>query len=118
MLCLDYRQSGHRVPVSGLNKKRNPDVHRLIESLLEHLALFRFWTFLQHVGFFDTASDKTNQIGKARHESTHIKVVRCVDEVDELIKCERHCGVLFCVSVTPPVIRRKKSLFEIRHRCH
>lgn len=109
MLCLDQRVGASCS--SGFEQKKKSRCALLIESLLDHFSLFRFWTLLQHVGFFDMTSDKTNQqIGEARHDPAHFKVGRCVwtlaKRINELVDVgvRGTGGVLFCLSASPLVI--------------
>lgn len=60
MLCLDQTKS-QGFMFLWFEQKKKSRCPLLTESLLEHSLFSGFWTFLQHMGFFDTTSDKTKQ---------------------------------------------------------
>ena len=114
-VCIKDKESGNHVPlVWTLNEPRCPVI---IESLLDHFTLFRIQTSLQHMGFSDTTSDKTNQRSVTQlilDNGSHLAAWTS----EKCCRCERHqCSALFCAPISP-LIRTAKPLFKIRHCCH
>lgn len=97
------KESGHHVPLVW-TKKRNPDV-RCSLSHCWTISLFSgFGLFSQHVGFFDTTSDKTKQTNKSSRNDTAQRTSKLagvwtsVKWINELVA---GWGVLFCVVCFP-----------------
>lgn len=108
MLCLDCRQ----FMFLWLEQKKEEKKSRCSLSHCWTLSLLSsFQLFLQHMAFFDTASDKTKQIGMPQLSALQSHLF-CTWTSVKACKCKRQRDALFHARPSPPpLIRLGKSLF-------
>lgn len=102
---------------SGLNKKKKEKKSRCSLSHCWTLSLLSsFQLFLQHMAFFDTASDKTKQIGMPQLSALQSHLF-CTWTSVKACKCERQRDALFHAR-PPPSFDKTRKVFVLNRVLH
>lgn len=114
MLCLDCRQ----FMFLWLEQKKEEKKSRCSLSHCWTLSLLSsFQLFLQHMAFFDTASDKTKQIGMPQLSALQSHLF-CTWTSVKACKCKRQRDALFHARPPPPSFDKTRKVFVLNRVLH